>query len=338
LDSINGFDIITVGSATVDVFAHTDPSQSEVLKVNHNHHFQKDIAYPLGAKILVKELHFFTGGGGTNTAVAFSRLGLKTAFLGRIGDDGNADIILKNLADERVEFIGKKKGISGYSVILDSVREDRTIFTYKGANDDFSMKDFEFQDLKTRWFYFSSMMNKGYAALEKIALYAARKGIPVAFNPSLYLAKKGKHYLSKVLKNTRILIFNRQEAEALTGTSTQNIYGLLYSISNLGPKIVIITDGKEGVHCYDSVSKEFYHVSPRHVRLVETTGAGDAFASGFVAGQILGKSILLSLKIGMIDAESVIVHLGAKNTLLGKEVIRLAEKDKRRILQRKMSQ
>ena len=66
------YDIITVGSSTVDVFAHTDPSQAELLRV-HDH---TDVAYPLGAKILIKEIHFFTGGGGTNCAVSFSRLGL----------------------------------------------------------------------------------------------------------------------------------------------------------------------------------------------------------------------------------------------------------------------
>jgi ribokinase len=328
LDNNHRFDIITIGSATVDVFAHTDPSQSEVLNVHH----QRDIAYPLGAKILIKELRFFTGGGGTNTAVAFSRLGLKTAFLGRIGDDGNAETILKNLADENVAFIGKKGGISGYSVILDSVKEDRTIFTYKGTNDDFTPKDVRLQNLDTGWFYFSSMMNHSYSVLEKVASYAARKGIPVAFNPSLYLAKKGKRYLSKVLKNTYILVFNKQEAMALMNNHADNIYLLLHEISLLGPRIVIITDGKDGVHCYDSLHKEFYHANPEHVRIVETTGAGDAFAAGFVAGQIYGKSIPFSLKLGMINAESVITHIGAKNKLLGKEATGMAERDCRKIL------
>ena len=119
-------DIITMGSATVDVFAHTDPTQSEVVNLHHH----KDIAYPLGAKILIKEIHTFVGGGGTNTAVAFARLGLKTAYLGKIGKDDNGKTISDCLFNEKVEFIGTYGQISGYSVILDSVKDDRTIFTY----------------------------------------------------------------------------------------------------------------------------------------------------------------------------------------------------------------
>lgn len=326
------YDIITMGSATVDVFIHTDPSQTEILNV-HKH---KNIAYPLGAKILINELRFFVGGGGTNTAVAFSRLGLKTAFLGKIGKDDNGKTISDCLFKEKVDFIGAYGQVSGYSVILDSIAEDRTIFAYKGCNDALKLNDFKWESINSKWLYLSSMMKDSFNTQKSVVDYAKKKGIKIAYNPSLYSAKKGSRYLSKILKNTEILILNKEEAQALVGDSKDNIYNLLFELSKLGPRISIITDASRGVHCYTVKDDLVYSVKPRKVRIVETTGAGDAFASGFVAGIVMGKNIDTSLKLGMINAESVIGNLGSKNILLNYNAFNLAERDKRIIFKKKL--
>lgn len=326
------YDVITVGSATVDVFAHTDPTQSEVLNVHHH----MDIAYPLGAKILIKELHTFVGGGGTNSAVAFSRLGLKTAFLGKIGSDDNGKTILKCLSEEKVDFIGAYGYISGYSVILDSVVDDRTIFAYKGCNDDLHVKDINLKSIDSRWLYMSSMMKDSFATQQKIVKYAAKKGIKIAYNPSLYVVKHGARSLKNILKRTSVLIFNKEEAQALLKDDTENIYNLIFKVSRLGPKMIVITDGHNGAHCYNSAEETVYSAKPGHVKVVETTGAGDAFASGFLAGTILGKDVGISLKLGMLNAESVISYLGAKNILLGHKAFHMAENDNRTIFKKKL--
>jgi ribokinase len=328
----NKYDIITVGSATVDVFAHTDPTQSEVLNVHHH----KDIAYPLGAKILIKELHLFVGGGGTNAGVAFSRMGLKTAFLGKIGKDDNGKTISDCLFMEKVDFIGTYGTISGYSVILDSVKEDRTIFTYKGCNDELHVSDVDFKIIDSKWLYLSSMMKDSFSTQCRIAHYAARKGVKIAYNPSLYMVKTGPGHIKKILTRTEILIFNKDEAKVLLNEDTDNMFTLLVGVAKLGPKMVIITDGKNGAYCYNSYDETVYSALPGRVTVVETTGAGDAFASGFVAGIILGKSIEIALKAGMLNAESVIAHLGSKNVLLGHQVFGMAEKDKRTIFKKKL--
>lgn len=328
----NKYDIITIGSATVDAFAHTDPTQSEVLNV-HSH---KDIAYPLGAKILIKELHLFVGGGGTNTAVAFSRLGLKTAFLGKIGKDDNGKTISDCLFTEKVDFIGTYGMISGYSVILDSVAEDRTIFTYKGCNDELRISDVDFRILDCKWLYLSSMMKESFYTQCRIARYAARRGTKIAYNPSLYMVKTGPGYIKDILKRTEILIFNKDEAQTLVGDFSDNIFNLLLFVARLGPKVVVITDGSNGAYCYNSYDGTVYSARPGRVKVIETTGAGDAFAAGFVAGIMLGKDIEMSIKSGMINAESVISHLGSKNMLLGRKLFEMAETDKRTIFKKKL--
>jgi len=332
LNPVPRYDIITIGSATVDVFAHTDPEQVEVLNV-HNH---KDVAYPLGAKILIKELNLFVGGGGTNTAVAFSRLGLKTAFLGKIGKDDNGKTISDCLFNEKIDFIGTYGEISGYSVILDSVIEDRTIFTYKGCNDEMLIGDIDFRTIDSKWLYLSSMMKDSFYTQCRIASYAAGKGIKIAYNPSLYMVKNGPLHLKKILKNTEILIFNKEEAQTLIGEDRDNMFNLLLEVSKLGPKIVVITDGKNGAYCYTSADGTVYSAEPGRVKIVETTGAGDAFASGFVASIILGKSIDIALKAGMLNAESVISHLGSKNNLLGSKLFRMAEDDDRVVFRKSL--
>jgi len=326
------YDIITVGSATVDAFAHTDPTQSEIVNLHHH----KDIAYPLGAKILIRELQFFTGGGGTNSAVAFSRLGLKVAYLGKIGKDDNGKTISDCLFNEKVEFIGTYGQISGYSVILDSIEDDRTIFIYKGCNDDFKINDIDFRIIDSKWLYLSSMMKDSFHTQQKIAEYAKRKGIKIAYNPSLYIVKNGARGLRNILKCTNILVFNKEEAQALTGDNTGNIFNLLVEIAKLGPKMVVITDGHNGAHCYNSEDGIVYSAKPIPVKVVETTGAGDAFASGFVTGIMLGKDIVYSLKLGMINAESLITGLGAKTKLLDTRAYHMVEHDNRTIFKKKL--
>ena len=82
----------------------------------------------------------------------------------------------------------------------------------------------------------------------------------------------------------------------------------------MGPKIVVITDKDKPTVAYDGEKK--YSIKPHNIKVVERTGAGDAFASGFVAGLVAGKNINKCLKLGLRQGESVIKYFGAKNKLL----------------------
>ncbi|NTV22964.1 MAG: carbohydrate kinase family protein [Nanoarchaeota archaeon] len=304
------YDVISVGSSTVDVFAHV---QSELIKIKTASYQQDLIAYPCGSKILIDGLEFLPGGGGTNTAVAFSKLGLRAGYLGKVGSDANSGMILDALKKEKVDFLGvKEKGISGYSIILDSIEHDRTILAYKGVNDLFDFDEIKKAKLKTKWFYFSSMVGKSYESLEKLAVYAKAGNAEIAFNPSNYLASKGKHYLMEVLSRTDLLVLNKEESMLLVGKG--EIATLLSELSKLGPKRVVITDGKDGAYTCDE--RYVYHVIPPSVDVIETTGAGDAFASTFLAGTIKKKGIVECLQMGCINSVSVISNRGAKEGLL----------------------
>ncbi len=300
------YDIITTGSALVDIFVDTGLHEIKGKK-------RRLIAYPAGAKIAVKDLRFSIGGGGTNTGVAFSRLGLKTAYLGKLGNDQAAEQILNLLKKEKIDFIGKKENcITGHSIILDSFEHHRTILTYKGPSDMLRFNEVDLSKLKTRWIYFASAMNETFKTQEKLAAWAKKNNIKIAFNPSEYEVKLGAKYLKKILTKTDILVLNRDEAGILT--KKQDIKRILFGLIKLGPEIVCVTDGSKMIYAYDGV--EIFSLKPHKVRVVETTGAGDAFASGFVAGLIKGKDIRFAMKLGLVNSESVIQHYGAKNKLL----------------------
>ncbi len=292
------FDVITFGSAVVDVFVNTDISEK-----------RNFISYPVGAKILIKELRFDIGGGGTNTAVAFSRFGLKTGCICGIGDDSDGEEILFLLKKEKITFLGKqeKKAKSGYSIVLDSKEKNRTILTYKGVNNNLSLSEINLKKIKTKWLYYSSLLGKSFETQKKLARILKKKGTKLAFNPSSYLIKRTN--LDSILRLCDILILNKEEARMLTKNKD-----LLVGLNKLGPKIVIITDKNNLISCYDGIKK--YFLKPNDIKVVERTGAGDAFASGFVAGLIKGKSIEYCLKLGLRESESVIRYFGAKNNLL----------------------
>lgn len=326
------YDVICVGSATVDAFLETGDRLFQKPRKNV-------CTVPFGSKVIVEKLLFSTGGGGTNTAVGFSRLGLKVAYIGRVGLGTNSERITGELEKEKVDtsLVIRKKGRTGFSVVLDAEGQDRTILAFKGSNNEIHYSDIKKAKLKTKWFYLSSMMGDSFITLKKLAEYAKRSRIKVAFNPSSYLAVKGPRKLKKILDVCDILILNRGEAaELLSKPKNTNINRLLFELHDVVNGIVVITSGNEGVYCYDG--KTIYYQKARMIKVVESTGAGDAFASAFVSGIIKGKSVEYALQMGGANAESVIRHFGAKNRLLTyREINKFISKNPRKIIKREIA-
>ncbi len=300
------YDVITVGSALSDIFVDTG------LKTMRKGE-RKLIAYPVGYKIAVKEIKFSIGGGGTNTAVGFARMGLKTAFLGKIGNDQTSEEILKLLKKEKIDFIGKQeKSVSGHSIILDSFEHNRTILTYKGPSDNLKVGEVRLNKLKTKWIYLASSMKQTLATQQKLATYAKKHKIKVAFNPSEYEVKLGMAKLKPILTKTNLLIFNRQEAEILTKKKT--IPTIFKALNSLGITTICITDREKEINAYHE--GKTYKIMPKKMKPVEMTGAGDSFACGFLSAWIKTRDINFALKVALTNSQSVISHYGAKNKLL----------------------
>jgi len=293
-------DVITIGSATVDVFASVDRKFSEVKK---------------GDKVLVEGIKFEVGGGGVNSAIGLSRMGLRVGCLCKLGHDFHAFKIIHELKKEKVRLLTKKpsKKATSYSFIeLSNKENDRIIYTYKGASDDLEFK--EIKGLNTRWVYMATMLGESFRTCKKLADYCEKRRIKIMFNPSSYLAAKGKEYLKKILKAAEILVLNKSEAKLLLKTKNDDIKFILKTLYDLGPSMVVITEGRKGVYVYDR--EDIYFIKPHNVKVVNSAGAGDAFASGFLAGMIEHNDVMIALNMGLNNAESVIKYHGARNKLL----------------------
>ena len=152
-------------------------------------------------------------------------------------------------------------------------------------------------------------------------------GVHTAVNMSPYMAKKGIEELEEVLRSTDVLIVNKEEAQLLTGKT--EVPRMLDEISKYVIQHSIITDGKNGTHCMSHNTQ--YYVEPKNTSVVGTTGAGDAFNTGFIIALINDKTIGDALKAGMIQAESVIQHANATDGLLPKdELLRKTRNNKRK--------
>ena len=317
-----GYDIVTFGSATFDVFAKV---HGQTLRIKTPTHEESLSCFLAGSKVLIEELHTATGGGGTNSAVSFSRLDFKTAWLGVLSTtDEHSRIVEAELDREGVAFVGvKKRGRIGYSVILES-NGDRTILTHKGIENELKLNALAaLRRLRPNWLYFSTLLGPAFKSQAMAAAIAKARGICTAYNPSEYLCRQGFEALRPVIENCDILVLNKEEAALLVGEKP--VPELLASLQS-HVRIVVITDGPAGAYAYDG--KLGYAIKPHKVRVIDTTGAGDAFASGFVAGMAKParpkKAIEDALRLGLANAESVIQNIGAKSGLLSLAAARTA--------------
>lgn len=316
------YDVLCAGSAAVDHFLTLDVPLSSV---------------KLGDKVLVYSLEVHTGGGATNSAVALSLLGLKVKILSKLGRDHDGDLIEKELNSYKIRnlCLHRSRERTNFSVILSSTKEkDRVIYAYKGASQDLHASDFKNSELQPGWIYLASLLGDSFQIAKVLARYARKKKIPLLFNPSLYLAKKGKNYLRPILAATAILVLNLEEARALSGRLKAEPVKLLKELHLFGPRTVVITNGPKEMF---ALHEDYvYSLHPPLVPVVHTAGAGDAFTSGLLAGIIKNYSFEDALRLGQVNSTSVIQHLGTKNKLLReKEALRMMHKYKIKVIRRK---
>jgi ribokinase len=325
------YDVITMGSNAVDLFVHTD--QSDIIDIRSRKGYEEYISYPVGAKMLITKLFHNFGGNGTNSAVAFSRLGLRAAYIGKVGKDEHGKMVLANLKKEKVGFLGARGKESGLSIVLDAFQDDRTILVYKGCNNDLGFNEINKAKIKAKWLYLTSMLGTSLQSMTQIAEYAKKRKIRIAFNPSATILENETPKAINLLRYTDVLVLNKEEAEIIAGNNTPEVN--MKKLSVYGPDIIAITNGKNGVIAYKD--NYYYYVMPsQDLKIVETTGAGDAFASTLTAGLILNKPFEYCLKMAINNSESVISHHGAQNQLLTrKKLFEITGKDKRIVEKRK---
>ncbi|MDO8500003.1 MAG: carbohydrate kinase family protein [bacterium] len=307
------FDVVTIGTATRDAFI-----KSKDFHIDSDRHVLggKGLVMPLGAKLEIPEIYFSTGGGATNAAVTFARLGFKTACVAVVGDDVSGGAVIRDLKHEKVYrgFIKKKKKPTAYSILLESLSGERTVLVYRGASEDMDEKSITWSRLRARWFYVSSLAGN-LRLLKRIVAFALTNNIRIAYNPGGKELKQ-RQKLLPFLKHIDILIANREEAALITGVSYKNEKNIFKKWDKMSPGINVLTDARRGVWVSDG--KNIYKAGIyKEKKIVDRTGAGDAFGSGFVAGIMrTPKDLARAVKLGSANATSKVEGMGAKYGLL----------------------
>lgn len=308
------FDMIVMGSASMDVLVKADASVVHIQGTSHGHAVDDQLlAFPLGSKVLIRQIGFYPGGAGINTCATFAALGFNTAFLGMLGEDLHGQILLDWLAGNRIAFLGRRRGVTGYSLILASPADDRTILSFKGCNNDFEFTAFPPQRLQARWIYGTSMLDNSFTAQERLFRYARRRGMGTVYSPNPHVCSRGLGYLQTMLAHTEVCILNKEEAELLAGPGEPA--ALAEKLLDCGPRLVAVTAGAAGavVVAGSAWGGERWQIRPvAAVEVVDTTGAGDAFGAGLVAGLSLNKPLREAALMGVLNAESVIRIYGAQ--------------------------
>jgi sugar/nucleoside kinase (ribokinase family) len=302
--------MLAIGAAVQDVFlSHSDEFKPVSDKTVHEQFMKLE----LGAKADVNNINFTTGGGATNAAVTFARQGLHAEFMGTIGHDPAAQAVLDDLDEEgvmttRVSY--SKKYNTGYSVLLLAPSGERTILTYRGASTHYDAKNFDLKDSGADWLYVSSMAGS-MEALNKIFTQAKKLGMKIMFNPG-----KGelvhREKLKSLLEDVDVLSVNKEEMQTIVegGSLEELVRHALHYVP-----VVIVSDGPNGVMATDGktiIRAGMYE----DVKVVDRTGAGDAFGSGFLSQWAKGKTLKQAIIFASANSTSVVTRIGAKTGIL----------------------
>lgn len=311
------FDVICVGSALLDVYMKSDkfvkvPSGEVAGGVA--------LCEEFGGKTEVEEVVVCSGGGGSNNAVSFARKGFITALVTEVGDDLVGATILEELRREKVNTsmaIQEKDEQTGISSIMVALDGGRSVAVHRGASRMLNKDDIDWDRLQAEWIVISSLGGE-MDLFEGLIGHAKHNGIRVAVNP-------GRSELEKVndwgglglFAEVDVLMLNREEAQILVNEPfvEQEYWATGAGIFTNG--YVVITSGKEGGRvCYKGDVIDYV---AEKVNVVEETGAGDAFGSGFVSALMKGRDVSEAIEWGRRQAAAVVGYMGAKRGLLSFE-------------------
>lgn len=341
--------VLTIGGATQDyIIEYNDPETLDL------HSAKQDISYLLleeGKKIEVTKWRVFTGGGATNSAASFKRLGFDVAPCCVIGDDIPGQGVLDELSRSQIDisFIHKIAGQStGSSFVVPSLKGDRAVFAYRGVSS--MLKEEHISESKIAeidFIYITSLSGEASSLFPYITKLAKKYNKLVAANPGGSQLDAGSSFVKNSLVEIDILILNHEEAKLLWASLLHqdvitkskppeseeetpkllfedmpedisfNVRTFFEKILKRGPSIVVVTNGDEGVYVAENneVDTIYYHPSLKG-DVVNTLGAGDAFGSCFVACIMNGDLIEDAMRKASVNSLSVIGHMDAKTGLL----------------------
>jgi ribokinase len=339
---------LTVGGATIDTIAIIASDRIERMSmINADSSF---LLLEEGRKTDAIEISTSVGGGAVNAAVAMARLGFDVGTLVKLGKDARAESVLNRLLAEGVStrwVVRDGRAPTGASVLISSHDRNAAIFTFRGANTLLELADVRAEAFATDLVYISTLSNASADAFPSLVLRAKGEGALVAANPGVrQLSSRGGAF-QETLTQIDILSINCQEADVLVpslvarfgeacggplafpageapprllargligGGHELGLAAFLGALRRLGPRFVLITDGRHGA--FLGTEDAILHCPALACRVSGTAGAGDAFSATFAAELARGRSATEALRAGAINAASVVGHVDTQTGLL----------------------
>lgn len=312
-------DVISIGDIVTDAFIKLLDDKA----VTYENEQGKWLAMPFGTKIPFDHVEIIEAvGNAANAAVAFARLGLNSSMVTNVGGDDHGKDMIKALGAQKVDTrfvrINPDKK-SNYHYVL-WYKEERTILI-KHEEYDYQWPPLR-QTEVPKWVYFSSISEHAIPYHDQVAdWFDANSDVKLAFQPGTFQMAAGAERLSRIYARTDVLILNREEAVLVGGGNHEDINDLFNHLHTLGPKIVVITDGPNGAYASDGQNRFQMPLYPDPAPPIDRTGAGDSFASTFVAALIKGNTIEGALQWAPINSMSVVQKVGAQAGLLSEKEI-----------------
>ena len=304
------YDMLSLGPARMDVFVNLPEDEiNEVCSVDKERCM---IELGFGEKIAVRGMTFAVGGNTGNNAVGLSRLGLKVAMAGTMGGEWTDRRALEILKSEGVDtqYMKIDAGKFGFGVVI-NYQGERTILSYYPDSTSEFPSD---PSLQADWIYLTTAGANFVDFYHSAVDWATTHNVKIGFNPGTRQLKIGKEALLFAFAKTEVIFLNKEEAAKLLDLPTGDVKKLLDGLRELGVKVAVVTDGPAGTYCSDG--QRYLYMPIVEAPVVERTGAGDAFGSGFLAAYIAGKSLEECLKWGTVNSASVLGFTGSTAGLL----------------------
>lgn len=309
-------DVLAIGDTTQDIFLEMSDASLQCDLDGKNCRLCFDYANKIAVD---RKTDVPAVGNAANHAVGAARLGLKAGLYTVVGDDVQghlaADVLTENKVATDYVVFDSERGTNFSAVI--NFKSERTIFVYHEP------RDYELPaDAAAQWLYLTSAAAEGVQQLHQDVLeyLAKHPQTKLAFNPGTHQMALGRDTLLPLLKQTAVLFLNREESARVLGVDTADVATLMRGFLDIGVETFILTDGPDGSYASDGGTIWFLPIFRGPV--VERTGAGDAFGSGFLSARSTGHTVPEAMLWGNANSTSVVQYIGAREGLLREEGVR----------------
>lgn len=317
--------MICIGSAGKDIFLPT--AEAVIIDTPEDTYSQQKLCFELGGKHHIEDRYESPGGCATNVSVGVARLGVAVSVYGCVGYDSDGEWIISELTkngvscERIIRLPDMRTDLS--AIIVDKNTGERTIFANRDVGEHLEICEDDL--IEYQWIFVGSLYGQYHAHATRITHIIEDHDHSFIFNPGQHNIKENPEDVIALIGHATLLFVNKDEAIEIVANA-KPMYNeeelshekkLLDALKELGAQVVVLTDGKRGAWAADSNQCE--HIIPENDESLDTTGAGDAFSSGFIAAYLCEQSLQTCLTWGRTNATGVVGYYGAQKGLLQRE-------------------